>query len=395
MVAIGFGVLDLLTDRWPRLQRQIFPIVMLLAYFLLSIRYYYGPDIWTYVPHYENIPTPAFLITHPEKASYEWGYDMFCSVLHLAGFSYWGMTVVITTLYFLAIWLLLRKLPKRQIFALGVIIMVDCHMLINENRQCLAISFFIYMVLLLQNRKYIWAIVFGLCTILVHKSGFLPVCLLLVSAILYNYRQNAGIYTILIVVLALMILLPVQRISSSLIHLLPLPQEYIKSIGHHLLLGRQIQIIGLIYLAVLFAVNMFLLYGKKTRFTWLALSALIGLVSIAVLYQYFFLLNRVRSYFVPFVVFYVITLLSNPERSNLVPYSSLIKQSLMILILVYYSHIMVSQIRDGRQLHAPMTRACTIFELRHASQKQIRDRQMRYAYIYWTQDYLKSQDNKL
>ena len=58
MVAIGFGVLDLLTDRWPTLQKQIFPFVTLLAYFLLVIRYYYGPDIWTYVPHYEKIPTP-------------------------------------------------------------------------------------------------------------------------------------------------------------------------------------------------------------------------------------------------------------------------------------------------------------------------------------------------
>lgn len=395
MVAIGFGVLDLLTDRWPTLQKQIFPFVTLLAYFLLVIRYYYGPDIWTYVPHYEKIPTPAFLWVHPEMATFEWGYNMFCSLLHVIGVSYWGMTAVVTTLYFLAILLLLRKLPKRQIFALGVIIMVDCHMIINENRECLAVGFFIFMVLLLQNRKYILAVILGLCTILTHKSGFLPVSLLLISAVLYNYRQNAGIYTLLIALLTVMILLPVQRISTSFIHFIPLPEGYIKSIEHHLLLGRQIQIIGLIYLAILFAINMFLLYGKKTRYTWLTLSALVGLVCVVFLYQYFFLLNRIRSYFAPFVVYYVIMLLSNQQLSRLVPYSGFIKQSLMVLIMVYYSHIVVSQIRDGRQLHAPMARACTIFELRHATQKQIRDRQMQYAYIYWTQDYMKKENNKL
>ena len=273
--------------------------------------------------------------------------------------------------------------------------MVDCHMIINENRECLAVGFFIFMVLLLQNRKYILAVILGLCTILTHKSGFLPVSLLLISAVLYNYRQNAGIYTLLIALLTVMILLPVQRISTSFIHFIPLPEGYIKSIEHHLLLGRQIQIIGLIYLAILFAINMFLLYGKKTRYTWLTLSALVGLVCVVFLYQYFFLLNRIRSYFAPFVVYYVIMLLSNQQLSRLVPYSGFIKQSLMVLIMVYYSHIVVSQIRDGRQLHAPMARACTIFELRHASQKQIRDRQMQYAYIYWTQDYMKKENNKL
>lgn len=395
IVGIGYGLLDLLTDRWPALQRQLFPLLLLIAYGLFVIRYYYGPDIWIYVPHYENIPQPAQLLAHPKIASFEWGYDMFCSLVHQIGASYWGLTAIITTLYFSAIALLLRKLPTRRIFALGAILMLDCHMIVNENRECLAISFFIFMVLLLQNRKYLWAFLFAFLTVLAHKSGFLPVGLLLMSVLLYNYRQKAGMFSLLTVLLILMIVLPVQRISGALVQQLPLPDTYIVSIEHHLQLGRQIQLIGVIYLLVLFAVNMFLQYGKKTRFTWIALVALCGMAAMVMLYQYYYLLNRVRSYFVPFVVYYIILLMSDEERSRAVPHSSLIKQALMILLMVYHSHAAVSQIKGGRLLHEPMPRACTVLELRHATSKQIRDRQMRYAYMYWTLDYMKSSDNKL
>ena len=394
-MAIGCGLLDLLTDHWKVLQRQLFLFVLLTMYVVLVIRYYYGPDIWLYVPHYEGIPHPSQLLAHPEMASFEFGYDMFCSLAHWSGMSYWGMTAIITTLYFLALGLLLRLLPKRQIFALGCIILMDYHMIINENRECLAVTFFIFAVLLLQKRHYILALLCAMVTILTHKSGFMPVGLLLVSAVLYNCRQNTSLFTLLTIALLIMIALPVQRISGSILQILPLPGDYIKSIQHHLQLGRQIQIIGAIYLLVLFAINMFLHYGKQTRYTWIALVALVGLTCVVVFYQYYYLLNRIRSYFVPFVIYYVIMLMSDEERSRLVPYASLIKQSMMVLLLVYYVHLTATQIRAGRQLHEPIHRACTVFQLRNASEKQIRNRQMQLAYQYWTRDFMKSGDNKL
>ena len=395
IMAIACGILDLMTDRWAILQKQLFPFILLLFYGLLIIRYYYGPDIWTYVPHYEQIPHPSVVWHHPDQGEFEWGYNLFCSLIHWIGLSYWGLTAVITTLYFLAVYLLLRQLPKRQIFALACIVMIDCHMLFHENRQCLAVSCFIFMVLLLQRRRYLPAVLLGVCTVLTHKSGFLPVALLLASSLLYNYRQEAGIYTVLTLLLAAMVVLPVQRISGSLVQFLPLPEDYILSISHHLQLGRQIQVIALIYLLVLFGINMYLLYAPKTRYTWIALVALVGMVCVVVFYQYYYLLNRVRSYFVPFVIFYAIQLMSDEKHSMAVPYSSLLKQSLMVLILVYYSHYSISLLHHSRQLHAPITRACTVFELRHASQKQIRDRQMKIANQYWQEDFMKSSDNKL
>lgn len=395
ILSVGLGLFDMLTERWKVLQRQLFHIILIALYVLFVIRYYYGPDISMYVPHYENIPRPSYLLSHPDATTFEFGYNLFCSILRWNGVSYWGMTAIITTLYFGAITLLLRPLPKRQIFALATIIMFDCNLIFHENRQCLAVTCFIFMVLLLQKRKYILALVLGIFTVLMHKSGFLPVTLLLMGTLLYNKRQDSTVYALLTFLLILMVVFPVQRISSSVLQLLPLPTEYIFSIKHHLQLGRQVQVIVVLYLMVLFAINMFLHYGKKTRNTWIAIVVLIGVICVVLLYQYFYLLNRIRSFFVPFIVCYIIHLLGDEERSIVVPYSSLIKQSIMVIILAYYTHSAISLEKGSRLLHVPIYKMSTVFELRHASQKQIRDKQMEMAYKYWTQDFMKGGDNKL
>lgn len=396
LVAIALGILDLLTDRWQKLQQQLFPLALLVLYSLFIILYYYGPDIWTYVPYYEKICTPLQLMANPKQsAQFEFGYGMFCSLFHLTGLSYWWLTVAIKTLYFLALWLLLRQLPKRQIFALSCIVMTDVNLIMHETRQCLAVSFFILMVLLMQNRKYLWAVLCAVVAVSVHKSGFMPVGLTLMGVLLYRTRQYSAIYMLLILALMALIALPVQRISASILAFLPLPSDYIISLKHHLQLGRQFQTIAIIYLALLLAFNLYLSYDRKSRYSWIAFTVLAGMGIVVLLYPYYFLLVRMRSYFVPFIVFYLVKVMSDEQRSMAIPYSSLIKQTLMVLILVYYTHLALSLERGARTLRAPVYRACTVFELRNASQKQIRDRQLNIAHKYWTQDYMKKENNKL
>lgn len=397
LVAIAIGFLDLLTDHWPKLQRQLFPLTLLVLYSLFVIMYYYGPDIWTYVPYYENICSPFQLIARPELCHpFEFGYGMFCSLFHLTGLSYYWLTVTIKTLYFVAIWLLLRKLPKRQMFALACIILIDRDLITHENRECLAVTFFIFMILLLKNRKYIWALLCSIVIVSMHKTGIAPVGLTLFGILFYNHHQDGSAYTILIVILILMIALPVQRITGSMLHFLPLPEAYISALSHHLLLGRQFQLVALIYLGVLLLLNIYISYSqKKMRFTWLTYIVLAGMAVVVVIYPYYFLLARIRSYFVPIVAYYLVLLLGDKERSKVVPYSSLLKQVFMLLILVYYIHFAINLERFTRQLHAPIAKGSTIFQLRNASPEQIRRRQMKIAEQYWIQDYMKEKGNRL
>lgn len=392
IVAIGCGFLDLLTDRWHAMQRQLFPIVLCVLYFLCIITMYYGPDIRSYVPHYENIGTPSE-IWHNEYNQFELGYSLVCSIFNGLGLNYWWLTWFAKTLYFIALWLLLRLLPKRQIFALATIVMTDINLIMHETRQCLAVAFFIFMVLLMQNRRYLWAVVCAVLSVSMHKSGFFPVALTACGIFFYHTRQYSAIYTFLTIGLLLLIAVPVQRISASIVNILPLPHAYLTSLSHHLSIGLQFQTIAVIYLAILLVFSLVLSYDSKRRYTWIAFVTLCGMGLIVLLYPYYYLLVRLRSYFVPFIVFYLITVFSDGQRT--IPYQSLIKQSLMVLVLFFYIHVAVSQERGAHLLHSPVYRASTVFELKNATAQQIRNRQMKIATVYWEKDYMQRAKSSL
>lgn len=394
LVAVGCGLLDLLTDRWPAVQRQLFPVVTLVLYTLCVIAYYYGPDIWTYVPYYEEIESPVYIWTHASDKKLELGYSLFCSVLNGLGLSYWWATWVVKTLFFSAIYMLLRRLPRRQILAMAVVVMTDTNLIMHEMRQCLAVAFFIFMVLLMQNRRYILALLCAVLTVSMHKSGFLPVGLVWLGIFVYQTRQYAAVYTLLIIALLVVMTLPVQHISASALEVLPMPESYIKSLSHHLVLGLQFQTIAVIYLALLLMLNLCLSYDRRARYSWIAFTVLSGMAVIVLLYPYYYLLARMRSYFAPFIVYYIIAAWSGQERLS-IPYENLIKQTVIVLVLGYFTYTAVSLERSSRLLHTPAFRACTLFELRHAGSRQVRDRQLKTAYSYWTQDYMKNEHNRL
>ena len=393
IVAIAFAVVDLLSTRYLRMQRQIYHICLITLYVLFLIRYYYGPDIYAYVPHYENIPHPLKLT--PDDMMFETGYEYFCSVLHWAGLSYWGMTAIITTLYFASLACLIHSLKSHQTFALSCIILLDYNLICAENRQCLAVSMFIFMVLLLQKRKYILSLALAIAIVLTHKSGFMPVGLTVLGLILYDHRQNDTAYNLLIFVLMIVLLIPVSQIASPVLARLPLPSSYIKSLEHHLLLGRQFQVIALIYLSVLVLISVHTTRRQHNRFTWLAIETLAGMVIVVALYQYFFLVNRMRSYFLPFIVCYIIHLTCDRELSFSVPYGKMARQAVAVLLLLYFTHSTIGYINGAKRLHAPIAKASTVFELRKHTSADIRARQMKIALQYWKEDYMKENNNKL
>lgn len=393
IVAICFAVIDLITARQRVMQRQIYYICLVVLYVLFVIRYYYGPDIYTYVPHYEKIPSPSNLAFGNMR--FEAGYEYFCSVLHWAGLSYWGMTAVITTLYFASLACLLSNLKSHQPFALSCIILFDYNLICAENRQCLAVALFIFTILLLLKKKYILSLVFAMAVVITHKSGFIPVALTLMGVLLYGCRQNDTLYNVLIVVLMGLMLVPVAKVAGPILSHLPLPASYVSSLRHHLLLGRQLQVVALIYLSVLALISIHTTPHSRQNYTWLAIETLIGMMLIVAFYQYFFLINRVRSYFLPFIVCYVIGLTCDSESVSEVPYSAVMRQAVAVLLILYFSHSTIGYINGAKRLHAPVAKSSTILQLRRYPADDIRDRQMKIALRYWREDYMKENNNKL
>ncbi len=392
-IALAGILLDGFISRYPNMQRQLYKLFFAVVYFLFVIRYYYGPDIWTYVPHYETIASPATLWHHPDQMSFEWGYEMFCSVLHAWGVSYWGMTAIITTIYFASLAAIFHTLPKYRLLALASVILLDYNMIYAQNRQLVAVALFYFMIVCLRHKKYIFSVLLGIGVVLFHKTGFIPVGLTLMGVLLYHQRQSALAYNILIACLMIMMLIPVTSIITPILSSLPLPDSYITSIEHHLLLGRQFQIIALIYLTIMIWLSVYHA-AHKTKYEWIVIEALLGLVIIVGLYQYYYFLARMRSYFAPFIIIYLIKFRLSDENKVRIPHLSLISQGLVVMFLVYNLHTTHRYIQEGRQMESHILKACTVFDLRHQSEKQIRERQLKKAEIYWMKDYRKGDQNK-
>ena len=105
VVLLLFSLTDFMWPGQQKLHRQLYELAFFVTYFLFTIKYYYGADIATYVPVYENIESPQVLLTQGSKHSstFELGYLLFCSVLHHVGVSFWLMTAIVSTFYFYAI----------------------------------------------------------------------------------------------------------------------------------------------------------------------------------------------------------------------------------------------------------------------------------------------------
>lgn len=396
-IAIIFGVADLLTVQYPKLQRQLFYIAMGVTYFLFVIRYYYGPDIATYVPFFENPPFLSQILDPEAYISFEKGYALFNLALHNIGCSYWGMTAIITTLYFLAITLLFRLIPSNRSFGLMVLVALDYNLIYAENRQCLAVTFFIFTILLFRDKKYLLALLCAAVCFSMHKSAPFVLLLTFIYFFVRRLRAPEYVYQIILVVLIIMVFIPLGKISSNFLTLLPLPTRYITSIRHHLTLGTTTQIIVLLYASVLVCIQHYIQYKEKKSFTWLSYIAFIGIVVTICFYQYYFILNRIRSYFLPFIIVYVLQLAHSSAQSpsTRIPYSALIRQGVAIIALLYCIHSDFAFYKMSQKLSCPLNNACTVFNLIDTPNWAIKNRQMKLAQHFWKYDYMQEDTNKL
>lgn len=397
IIALLFGLSDFFTDRYPHLQRGIYYVALFTVTFLFTIKYYYGPDIAQYVPFYTNPPTIHEALSHPDDIRYgfEPGFAVFCRILSDLGISFYWMTAFVSLFYFGAIALLFRHIERKQAFALAILVIMDYRCIFATYRQCLAVACFVLMVLCLRNKRYLLVVLLAILTAVFHKSGIFVVAVVLFYYMVRGKCVKPYVYQLLLLALVLVFLLPIVGVSSDFIQHLPLPDSYIYSLKHHLSLGRQVQSVFLVYAVTLVGVSHFAEYNHS-RSQAIAAAALVGLVIVAVLYQYYYLLDRLRSYFLPVVIVFVFRLVQSTEDKHLeVPYGTLAKQLCSLVLVIYLVHSILFLHRGTQQLKNNVYASCTVFELIDHRPSDVQNSQMKLAQKYWKEDFMANPTNKI
>ena len=388
-ISILFGLSDFLTTRVPQLQRLIYVIAAATIYLLFTIKYYYGADMQHYYDYYEWSPSIRDALLHPSDYYFEQGYTVLCSVCKYAHISFYWFTAIISTLYFAVIFLLWRYIPRKRSFALMILVVLDYNLIFAAFRQCLSVSFFILMVLALHNKRYLWAMLCAFLTVWMHKSGAFVVGISLAFWLIRGQRFPQWVYPLLLMLLLLLLVLPMSKIWLVAAQLLHLPGGYSASLMHHLGLGKQIQTVFLLYLMLLLCMSHFQQYAH-TRFTTIASFVLTGTLLIVLLYQSYYLLGRLRSYFLPVIIVYLFRLIQQSESIHpVIPYGRLFKQTAVLSVFLYSAHLTYSFHRSAQQMKYPIYNACTVFDLNGHNKRELQQRQLKLAKNWWKTDFHK------
>lgn len=185
-------------------------------------------------------------------------------------------------------------------------------------------------------------------------------------------------------------LLPLTNIATTVLSFLPI--DYLSSIKHHLRVGKQIQSVWMVYAMLVVCVEYYLHY-HKTRLDGVAIMAVLGIVIVVVAYQYYYILNRVRSFFVPFMIVWVFQVVQGRDTDKPIPYFKLVSQLACVLFFAYSVHTTRTFTKQSKTLHAPIYNACTVLDIREGEIKALQQRQLKQAEDFWRYDFMQHETN--
>lgn len=371
---IPLVLLEFLTIKSKRSNKLIYNIAFFVVLFIVSIKYYYGPDIAIYIPTYDAIED---LSSYKSDPHIEPGFSIFCFILKKMGVSYWGMTFIVTILYFTAIRILFSSLTKYRTLALATLVTFDYNLMFFELRQSLAVTLFIFAFICAQKNKDILMILALILTSLLHKSGIFFSFILFIVVYCKKVKIEPRLYLIPIVLLFVIQLIPLAKILPAL----NLPPNIINSIEHHLLLGKNIQYILPIY----FLMFIILLTDKKNGADdakGIGLFVFISVLFIAVFYKYWFLLNRLRSYFIPVLIVYIFNILAEKRCYKY------IKQIFIILLFLYSVKTTLNLYMSEKKSVSKTNRAQTIFILKDKTKDEVIKESLKRSESFWKNEYI-------
>lgn len=397
LVAIGAGVVDFSLTRFVRLQESVYRIAFLAIYFLFVIRYYYGADIYNYVPFYEHVHTLGWYLRNPDHYEFEHGFVRLCAVLNSLGLSYYWMTAVVTTFYFGVIAALFHRIRRHKTIALMALVLLDFNLIFAAHRQCVAVATFILMVMALDKRKYMWAFVLAYITAQMHKSGIFMAGMVWVLYVIHQNRMERWFFLLLIGVLMAMLVLPMTGISTAFVKTLPLPPSFVSALTEHLSLGRKVQVIWLLYMMVLVCMEYYWQNRKLLGQRGTEAVVIMGMIIVVLLYQYFYLLIRLRSYFLPLVIVYLMCAVQQAEDEHDLTFRGhvMLKEMCTIFLFAYFGYVTFRFEQAANNMHSNIYTWSTVFDLRYKSKEQIREERLLIAKYWWWYDYMKGEKNKV
>lgn len=398
IILIALAIADCITDNLPKFQNDIYRLAFATTYFLFTIKYYYGPDIWSYVPLYDNMPTIVDLITQKAHlpGRYEAGFELFLSTCRSIGCSFWAMTAVISTIYFYAIQQILQFINRRRTFALMIIVLLDCGLIYAMLRQCLSVAFFLLTIIAIQKKHTLPAILFALGTIAFHKSGIFIIIPTLLFVGVQQLRISQYHFGILSLLLIALLFIPLNELIVSTISIIDLGSKTELSITHHLELGRTIQTVFILYLLALLCLNQWTVNRDKSKIPTIQIAAILGLTIIIILYRYYYILNRLRPFFTPIIAVYIIHKIQYYTLSGTkLPYANLIKQAITLFCFMFVTHTTYTFEVASRQFNSKLYNRSTVFNLLTESKADIIQRQMSLAKLYWDKDFMADDTNRI
>lgn len=380
--------LEWLLAGFERIQRDVFKVVFCVVTILFTAKYYYGPDITTYAPLYDKIGDLNTFFGPDRTRSFELGFVLFCSICNTLGLSFWGMTAVVSLVFFVGLYLLIRRLKYGQVMALTLIVIMNPDLIYAQLRQCLAVSLFIFAVLLANKHKHTPALLLAIIAITMHKSAmFMIVPAIIYYAIQPSRMEMSSLGTMLLV-LFLLVLIPTQDMVEQWVNNMQLNGSAGKSLKMHISFSNLRQSNLLIFGAAI--VSLMTFSANKRGRTAILSAAMMALLVSVVFYQYYMMANRLRAYFLPFAVVAIIEAGIEAKENNQ-PWNALVRQTskiIVLVLLIYKTYVFnINSEKDGDAL-----KMSTVFELTTHSEKELRERQLKRAQYFWENAFLKGED---
>lgn len=392
LILLCFAITDFINPSNKRLHEQLYKLAFFITFFLFSIKYYYGADIVVYSNIYTEIKEPWNFMSglNTVDGYFEPGFLFFVSLVKWLGISFWGMTLIVSIIYFYAIYKLFKLIPSYRIVALFILVLLDYNLIFATYRQCLAVSFFILMYFSYIDKKYIKMLLYALVTILMHKSGIVYVIPVLFLWSLKFFPKRSDFFMCLVLLL-LMILIPLQQILTDVINLLPISSGVRMSLLYHVVIFERFQGIIILYSIVLFL--LFLINIDDPIYKKMSVIVFLGAITISVFYQSQAMLWRLRSYFLPFMIVYLFTASHFYITNKEVTYSSLFNKNGRLVLALISIYIMSYSVKSIYSVNKIMNQSpsaiyekSTIFDLLSRDKEEIKKDRMQRALEYWEWD---------
>lgn len=381
LICVGFCLLECLADRFPNAQKQIFFLAFITVTVLCTARYAYGRDILHYIPFYQHLTGSYSYNVSNDLIQFEPGFVIFCTLCKRFHLTFWMMTAVISIFYWGAIYWLFTLIKKYRTFALMILVVLDHALFLEQLRQCLAVALIIYAFCCYYRLGWKWIpIVLLLLSITMHKTALPFLFFMAAGWFTYGLELESRAYFLLAVLLVSFMIFAVHPLFNLLTSYLPSAIQ--TSAEYHLLVGKRFQKIFIVYMMAIVCLGYYTMPTDASKrekvFNWLVW---IMLLLIVVLYQYYLILYRLRSYILPFALFWGANMIAQSANKLALP-----RQAFALAMLLFAAKFTYDQPHEYEHSKGKTDRLSWVWERQYHTEWELQNRQLEQAKLFWKYD---------